>query len=231
MNLQLRNLSLRYPHSANYVFENLSVTLEGAGFHALFGPSGVGKTSLARIITGELRPETGHIRTEGIRTLLYSYNLERLPGWSSVAGHLAKVTPAGKDTLRDSLIGDFGLQNCIRQRFAELSLGQRNRVNLLRYLLQDFDLLIMDESLANVDESTREKIILRIKDMFPNVFFLYISHNLIEVSRFCHRILVLPGVERRRAPAAIRGQDLKTGRTVEKHRLDQTMLEIVNASG
>ena len=52
----------------------------------------------------------------------------------------------------------------MKSRFAQLSLGQQNRTNLTRYLLQDFDLLIMDESLANVDELTKEKIILKIKD-------------------------------------------------------------------
>lgn len=230
MNLQLHNLTLRYPQSSNYVFRNLTATMEQPGFNALFGPSGVGKTSLARIITGDLRPEAGEVRTEGLRTLLYSYNLERLPGWSSVARHLARVTPAGRDALRHSLIEDFGLQDCIQQRFSELSLGQRNRVNLLRYLLQDFDLLIMDESLANVDERTREKIILRTKDLFPDVFFLYISHNLVEVSTFCHRILVMPGGDRRQPATIIQGENLRTGHRIDKQKLDQTMLEIVNAS-
>ncbi len=63
----------------------------------------------------------------------------------------------------------------MESRFAQLSLGQQNRTNLTRYLLQDFDLLIMDESLANVDEITKEKIIQKIKEMFPNsLFFVHI---------------------------------------------------------
>ena len=48
-------------------------------------------------------------------------------------------------------------------RFAQLSMGQCNRVNLVRYLLQTFGILIMDESLANVDEPTRQTIILQNK--------------------------------------------------------------------
>jgi ABC-type multidrug transport system ATPase subunit len=231
MNLQVRGLSLRYPKSANYVFRNLSASLETPGFNALFGPSGVGKTSLARMITGDLKPEAGEIRAEGMQILLYSYNLERLPGWSSVSRHLSRVTPTGRGALRDSLIEDFGLQDCIHQRFAELSLGQRNRVNLLRYLLQDFDLLIMDESLANVDELTREKIILRIKEIFPDAFFLYISHNLVEVTKFCNHILVMPGGESRQPATVVQGRDLRRGRRIDKKQLDRTMLEIVNASG
>lgn len=230
MTLRLENLSLRFPQSSNYVFKNLTATLETPGFNALFGPSGVGKTSLARMITGELQAGGGTVHTEGMQLLLYAYNLERLPGWSSVAKHLSRVTPAGRDRLRDALIEDFGLQDCIQQRFAELSLGQRNRVNLLRYLLQDFDLLIMDESLANVDERTREAIILRIKDLFPKAFFLYISHNVVEVSKFCRRILVMPGGTDPRSTTIVEGRDLQTGRRIDKQELDQTMLEIMNAS-
>jgi ABC-type Mn2+/Zn2+ transport system ATPase subunit len=45
----------------------------------------------------------------------------------------------------------------------------------------------------NVDERTREQIILKIKSLFPDRFFLYISHNVIEVARFCRQVLVLRG--------------------------------------
>ena len=77
------------------------------------------------------------------------------------------------------------------KRFNQLSLGQKNRINLIRYLVQDFQMLIMDESLANVDELTREQIILKIKLMFPDRLFLYIPitswkwPNFAGTSSFC----------------------------------------------
>ena len=171
MFLQAESLSLKYPNANNYVFRDLSFTLAEPGFNALFGPSGVGKTSLAKIITGDLKGYSGKLSGEGMRTLLYSYNLERLPGWSSVGNHLDKITPTARRDRRDELIDVFGLAELMGQRFSQLSLGQQNRVNLLRYLLQDFHLLIMDESLANVDEVTRERIILKIKDLYVTVEF------------------------------------------------------------
>ena len=172
------------------VFHGLSFQMKTPGFHALFGPSGVGKTSLARIIVGDITDYSGVVRSEGMQNLLYSYNLERLPDWSSVGKHLEKITPPSLIDRKNELIASFDMTQTMRLRFSQLSLGQQNRVNLIRYLLQDFHLLIMDESLANVDERTREKIILRIKDMFPDTYFLYISHNVIEVSKFCREILV-----------------------------------------
>ena len=118
----------------------------------------------------------------------------------------------------------------MKLRFSQLSLGQQNRVNLIRYLLQDFHLLIMDESLANVDERTREKIILKIKDMFPEAYFLYISHNVIEVSKFCREILVFRNSLKSPQVVTINGRDHKRGQTVAKDQLEQTMLEIMHAS-
>jgi ABC-type multidrug transport system ATPase subunit len=230
MSLQIQNLALKYPGSSNFVFQDLSFELKEPGFNSLFGPSGVGKTSLAKILTGDMPHFSGRIGHEGMTTFFYSYNTERLPGWSGVGKHLEKITPAGRLERREELISIFGLEDCLRQRFSQLSLGQQNRVNLLRYLLQDFDLLIMDESLANVDELTREKIILRIKTLYPQRHFLYISHNVVEVSKFCREIVVLRGAERHPQSIVIRGQDARIDREIDRGRLDQTMLEIVNAS-
>jgi ABC-type multidrug transport system ATPase subunit len=230
MSLQIQNLSLKYPGSPNFVFQDLSFELKEPGFNSLFGPSGVGKTSLAKILTGDTRHFSGAVAHEELKTFLYSYNTERLPGWSGVGKHLEKITPAGRQQRREELISIFGLEDSLRQRFSQLSLGQQNRVNLLRYLLQDFDLLILDESLANVDELTREKIILRIKTLYPQRHFLYISHNVVEVSKFCRDIVVLRGAERHPQTIVIRGQDARIDREIDRGRLDQTMLEIVNAS-
>ena len=124
----------------------------------------------------------------------------------------------------------FGLQSCLGSRFSQLSLGQQNRTNLARYLLQDFDLLIMDESLANVDEITKERIILKIKSLFPERCFLYISHNVAEVSKFCKQILVLRSHHKAPQAVFLQGQNFNGRRVLKEKDLEQNMLEIVNAS-
>jgi ABC-type nitrate/sulfonate/bicarbonate transport system ATPase subunit len=230
MFLECSDINFRYPNGSMDVFQGLSFQMKTPGFHALFGPSGVGKTSLARIIVGDITDYSGVVRPVGMQNLLYSYNLERLPDWSSVGKHLEKITPPSLTDRKNELIASFDMTRTMRLRFSQLSLGQQNRVNLIRYLLQDFHLLIMDESLANVDERTREKIILRIKDMFPDTYFLYISHNVIEVSKFCREILVFRNPQKLPQVVTVTGQDHKLGQTVAKDKLEQTMLEIMHAS-
>jgi len=230
MLLELKELNYKYPGSVGDVFRDLSCRVTEPGFHALFGPSGVGKTTLAKIITGEIGGFAGEIATRGTEQVLYTFNLERLPGWHTIQEHLEEITPAANKEKIEDLVESFGLQSCLNSRFAQLSLGQQNRTNLTRYLLQDFDLMIMDESLANVDELTKEKIILKIKALFPERCFLYISHNVVEVSKFCKQILVLRSHHREPQAVSLQGLDFRDGRALEKMELEQSMLEIVNAS-
>jgi ABC-type nitrate/sulfonate/bicarbonate transport system ATPase subunit len=96
--------------------------------------------------------------------------------------------------------------------------------------LQDFDLLIMDESLANVDEPTKEHIILNMKDMFPFRSFFYISHNVLEVSKFSKLIVLLRRPSKAPQAVCVRGQDYRKGVSLDKDALERTMLEVVRAS-
>jgi ABC-type multidrug transport system ATPase subunit len=230
MLLDCQDIAFVYPETDKLILNNLSLHFEEPGFHAFFGPSGVGKTSLARILSSEAQPAGGRIETRGIKTLFYSYNLERLPGWSSVGRHLERVTPDGKAERKERLLKSFDLTDLLDHRFSQLSLGQQNRVNLVRYLVQEFDVLIMDESLANVDEMMRGRILLTIKEMFPQTLFIYISHNVVEVAKFCAQIWVIRGPHKTPQAIAVRGQDHRRDATLDQRSLQNTMLEMMNAA-
>ena len=229
MLLECKEISYKYPGSNTDVFKDMNYRISGPGFHALFGPSGVGKTTLAKMMTGTIKDFRGQINKTEIRKVLYTYNLERIPGWSTVCEHLTATTPPSNTSKIEDLVNAFGMTAFLNSRFSQLSLGQQNRTNLARYLLQEFDLLIMDESLANVDEITKETIILTMKATFPDRCFLYISHNVAEVAKFCKQILVLRGHHKSPQTLSILGQDHSNGQNLNKTDLEQTMLEIVNA--
>lgn len=230
MLLECCNIDFKYPGTEKIIFKDVSFGFSQPGFHAIFGPSGVGKTSMANIITGRLKPDSGHVAANGMDTLFYSYNMERLPGWSSVGRHLERITPSHRLAERDALIKAFGLTSLLKHRFSQLSMGQQNRINLLRYLVQDFQVLIMDESLANVDEKTRGFILLTIKEMFPKAIFISISHNVVEVAKFCHEIWVLRDISKSPQMVLVRGEDHGHRKPVEHQNLQHAMLEIMNAA-
>jgi len=229
MFLECRGLGYQYPLSPEFVLQEISFELNTPGFHALFGPSGVGKTSFAKLLTGDISGYTGEILKKEDAVFLYTYNQERLPGWSSIGRHLEKVTSPGKTALCDELVETFGMTPFMNQKFTQLSLGQQNRVNLIRYLLQEFDLLVMDESLANVDERSKENIIFKIKELFPQKFFLYISHNLMEVSKFSDTILVLLKAGKQPQTTLIKGLNIHRNDAVKRRELDAVLLRIMNA--
>lgn len=230
MRLVCTDITFRYPGSKIPVLDRVNCRLTRPGFHSIFGPSGVGKSSFARLIAGAGHHSfQGELQRDNIDTILYSYNLERLPGWSSAGAHLCKVVAAEKKALKKELIEIFNLSTLLGSRFHQLSMGQQNRVNLIRYLLQDFDLLILDESLANVDEKRRQKIILAIKRLFPEKMFLYISHNLMEVATFCDEILVFGNGAKGKMYVTVEGLNCCDQDEMDKSLRDQKMLEIMNA--
>ena len=71
MLLEFKDITYQYPGSSNDVFKNLTCKISSPGFHALFGPSGVGKTTLAKMLTGSVKGFSGEISTSGIHHILW----------------------------------------------------------------------------------------------------------------------------------------------------------------
>lgn len=226
------DITYRYPGEPEPVFSDLCFSFEGPGFVSLFGLSGTGKSTLARIISNEIRPERGFLHISPDSRVLYSHNAERLPGWYSVGDHIEEVTSPDSRDLLGILTRELAVETVMSSRFRELSMGQKNRINLLRYLLQDFDMLICDEVLANVDEPTRNHILGTIKKLFPSRTFLYISHNATEVARFSKNVLVLPvsAGKGHRALRTLPGLDMAGDQTPRPEDIEQNVLLLLQAA-
>lgn len=230
MYLKCEHIHFSYPGTDKVLFKDLSFDFQLPGFHAIFGPSGVGKTSLAKLLIGDFEPNQGVVDTNDCSRPLYTHNQERLPDWSHIGRHLDRISPENYRSIKNELISLFGLSDLLKQRFSQLSLGQQNRINLARYLVQNPKCLIMDESLANVDEKMRRQILPVIKEMFSDTLFIYISHNVVEVATFCRQIWVLRDNEKVPPMVLVHGQDQTTHRKAVQDELQRTMLEIMNAA-
>ncbi len=194
MRLELKEITFSYAGAPSHLFDSLSLVIQGPGFFSLFGLSGCGKSTLSHIISGMTPPDSGEVTGDG-GIVLYAHAGERFPAWVSIGDHLRRVSPPQDFHMLRSLMELMGLTEVEDHRFPDLSMGQKNRANLLRYLMQRFDLLVMDEVLANVDEPSRERIISALKERFPDRTFLYVSHNVSEVAFFSRSIWVFPAGE------------------------------------
>ncbi len=183
-----------------------------AGLTALFGPSGAGKTLLAKMLAGLITPDEGHIEIAG-RTLFSSakninvpvhkrhigfvFQEHRLFPHFTVRGNLTygsgrragKAAPASFEKVVDIL----GLNALLNRKPASLSGGERQRVAIGRALLSNPKILIMDEPLSSLDDARKAEILPLIEDLKSefNLTTLYISHSIEEITRLADSLLLL----------------------------------------
>lgn len=160
--LTLDNVSAGYD-GQNPVLKNFNISIRRGERIGIVGDSGCGKSTLTHVLTGELPPEAGRISVNG---------READP---AVCGTRIAVLPQDVFLYDDSVLGNirFGREQAVSddiigtleiERFAdrdirELSGGEKRRVGLARALAGDFDLLILDEPTAEIDERMEERII------------------------------------------------------------------------
>lgn len=166
MTVRLREVRFAYdegPGGAGMpVVDGLSLTLTGGRLHCLHGPSGVGKTTLLRLIGGLLRPVSGEVSgVEGTRVSVV-FQDDRLLPWASVAENIAFVLhhrPAAlarEDIAR--ALGVVELADVASHRPDRLSGGMRRRVAIARALAYGGDWLLLDEPFQGLDRALARRI-------------------------------------------------------------------------
>ena len=177
--------------------------------HALLGENGAGKSTLVKILYGSLQPTSGEIRWRGKPVTIPDPAAARRLGIGMVFQHfslfdaltvvenisLALEEKHSLDELAErirTVSADYGLPLNPASIIADLSVGVRQRVEIVRCLLQEPDLIIMDEptSVLTPQEANQLFVTLnRLADERCSV--LYISHRLEEVKQLCHHATIL----------------------------------------
>ena len=141
------------------VLRNVSGTLAAGRITGLMAPSGAGKTTLLRILMGLEQADSGRIDgLDGLR-LSAVFQEDRLCDQLDGVSNLRLVTPSLSRAEARNALEAVGLADCIGQPTRELSGGQRRRVAILRGLLADYDLLILDEPFKGLDRETKQLVI------------------------------------------------------------------------
>ncbi|GIT92314.1 molybdenum import ATP-binding protein ModC [Jannaschia pagri] len=175
----------------------------GSGVTAVFGPSGAGKTSLARCVAGLERPDAGRIVLDGQevfgpnawvpvhkRAIGYVFQEARLFPHLTVERNLLYGAPTG--TAPGQVADMLGIKPLLGRRTAGLSGGEAARVAIGRALLRQPRLLIMDEPLAALDARRRGLILPYLERLRDHgIPILYISHAIEEVARLASTLVLM----------------------------------------
>jgi ABC-type uncharacterized transport system ATPase subunit len=207
--IELNNITKRYPGCiANQAVE-LNV---GVGeIHALLGENGAGKSTLMKIIYGVVKPDEGimrwqgdeisvkgpaHARELGIGMVFQHFSLfETLTVAENIALSLPKAESASMDLLKLRIIEvseHYGMKLDPNRYVHTLSIGEQQRVEIVRCLLQDVKLLILDEPTSVLTPQEVETLFKTLRLLSgEGCSILFISHKLDEVRALCDHATIL----------------------------------------
>jgi NitT/TauT family transport system ATP-binding protein len=214
--LTIYNLSHAFMGGST-VLQNISLTIPEGAFVALVGPSGVGKSTLLRILGGLLRPSSGivslnnNINSSTRKPIGIVFQRDNLMPWRSAYENvrlpleLLGVT----DELAHQRVLDIlelvGLAGSEQSYPAQLSGGMTQRVALARALVHEPTLLLLDEPFGALDALTRERMgqeLLRIWQAMPVTVFM-VTHSIAEAVLLADEVMVMGDEGAVGAPATI----------------------------
>lgn len=206
--LSLDHISYSY-HSVcgeTLAIDDLSFHVEDGEFLAVVGPSGCGKSTLLSIIAGLIEPDDGKVlfenkeRKDSGINIGYMLQRDHLLEWKNTyqnasLGLAIQKQTASKDKimLLNHLFETYGLVSFERAKPSELSGGMRQRVALIRTLLMEPDLLLLDEPFSALDYQTR----LEVSDDIWKIIkkekktAILITHDISEAISMGDRVIVL----------------------------------------
>ena len=205
--LQLEGITKIYP--AVVANDAIDLSVAPGEIHAVLGENGAGKSTLMKIIYGVVRPDAGTLRWNGDAVSIASPARARLLGIGMVFQHFSlfetltvrenvalALEPGTADAALDARIRDvserYGLPLDPRRHVHSMSMGERQRVEIVRCLLQQPQLLIMDEPTSVLTPQAVEKLFVTLRRISKEgCSILYISHKLDEIRVLCHRATVL----------------------------------------
>lgn len=158
------------------VLSDFSATLQAGKSYALMGASGIGKTTLLRILLSLESKDGGDIMGLPAR-IAAVFQEERLIATLSAVDNLRFVLGNGRDDEIEALLRDMGLGDSLDVPVSTLSGGMRRRVSLARALLFDAPLLLLDEPFKGLDEETRLFVIAAVKKHRRGRTLLFVTHD------------------------------------------------------
>jgi NitT/TauT family transport system ATP-binding protein len=191
--------------ATTHALDQIDLTVPEGEFVAIVGPSGCGKSTLLRIIAGLLRHTGGSVRLDGNEVAGAQTNLgivfqsPVLLEWRNILGNvllqleLRSLDPKSYIARAHELLAKVGLAEFHDRRPRELSGGMRQRAAIVRALIHDPPLLLMDEPFGALDALTREQMRIDLEDLWMQTrkTVLFITHSIDEAVLLADRVIVM----------------------------------------
>ena len=190
-------MSFRYATGDREILSHFSHVFKPGSKTAIMGETGIGKTTLFRLMLGFIQPLSGRVEVGGSLCFVPQGNT-LMSGTIRYNLQLAKPE-ATDDELKEVLhtaCADFvlelpeGLDTELGERGSGLSEGQAQRIAIARGLLHNGDILLLDEISSSLDEPTERELYTRLFAAFPQKTMLFITHRS-AVSELCDEVLKL----------------------------------------
>lgn len=207
---------VHYAVSGRPIFEGLTLSIPRGRITAIMGPSGTGKTTLLRLMTGQIKPDSGRILFDGVDVstlkLRELYELRLRMGmlfqngalltdtdvFENVAFPLREHTKLPEPLIRNIVLTKLqavGLRGAARLMPSELSGGMARRVALARSMASDPDMLIYDEPFTGLDPISMGMIVRLVRQMnyALGITSLVVSHDVEELAILADMSYILSG--------------------------------------
>jgi len=212
--LELRDVHFGYPTAEGLALNEINLQIRKGQRIGIVGTTGAGKSTLADLILGLLRPRDGQVLVDGIRLadedirvwqkaigyvpqhiFLSDATVAENIALGAKAGHAdqARIEEAARIAqLHDFITGEMpqGYDTSIGENGVRLSGGQRQRIGIARALYRDADLIVFDEATSALDSVTEGELVTAIDALPGEKTLLVIAHRLTTV-KSCDRIIVM----------------------------------------
>jgi ABC-2 type transport system ATP-binding protein len=204
MSLAIQTTSLTKRYRRLKALDNLDLSINAGGVHALVGPNGAGKTTLIKILMNILRATSGTASVAGIdsskisgkafQTIGYVSENQKLPDWMRVGNflkYLRPFYPTWDTHLESQLVQQFDLP--LDRKLKHLSRGMQMKAALASALAFRPKLIILDEPFSGLDPMVRDELGQALVDRAADSTIFLSSHDLGEIEGFATHLTYLDG--------------------------------------